>query len=527
MAAAKKTPAKKTPAKKSTAKKTPAKKSTAKKGATKRGAATKSPAKKSTAKKGAAATSPGAAAGTRTPRRDTALGHRDAAERFEAFADLAVARARGDMVPLPRQLNGHDRRVHVRQTIREDHRARIADGVEEARAKFDKLADSMYSFFRGTALLFYRDLAGEDAWMPTVLCLGDVHPENFGVMPSADNVPFFGVNDFDEAFYAPFTWDVKRGTVGFVIAAQVEGGLSAKRQRKVASAFVEGYVEGISRFARDGDETRHQLRIDNAPPIVKDLLDGSLTRRSTWLATKYHDEYGRGFRASKKLVPQSSRVPEFQEVLDAMVRDRSTAVPDRAGEMRVKDVAARVGQGTASLGLTRYYVLVEGPSREGGDDIVIELKQTRRSALAGLVPPSDFGVDGTGERVTEAHRVQLVNGDVFFGHVEFEGMSFMTRERSPYKNEIDLDELSFGDWKAYARLCGQTLAHAHALSDDVGERDVDIEPLVLDAIGNPELFRADMLGFALEAADRVRADHEHFRADHALGAFTSVDHVFR
>jgi hypothetical protein len=36
-----------------------------------------------------------------------------------------------------------------------------------------------------------------------------------GIMPNADGVPFFGLNDFDEAAYAPFSWDVKRGAVGF------------------------------------------------------------------------------------------------------------------------------------------------------------------------------------------------------------------------------------------------------------------------------------------------------------------------
>ena len=462
-----------------------------------------------------------------SPRRDTALGARDAASRFDAFEELARARARGEMVPLPRTLGGHDRRIHVRQTIREDHRARIDDGSEGARAKFDKLAGSRYSFFRGTALLFYRDMAGEDAWMPTVLCLGDVHPENFGVMPSADNVPFFGVNDFDEAFYAPFTWDLKRGAVGFAVAAEVEGGHGPKRRRKIVTAFVEGYVEGMTRFARDGDETRHQLRVDNAPPLITALLEDSLEQRSRWLATKYHDESGQGFRASRKLVPRPRRREEFQELMQRMVDASSIDVPARAGRMRVKDVAERVGQGTASLGLTRYYVLIEGPAEDGSDDLVLELKQARRSALAGLAPPNDFGVDGTGERITEAARVQLVNGDAFFGHVEFEGMSFMTRERSPYKNEIDLDELTKQEWVDYARLCGQTLAHAHALSDDVGERDVDIEPLVLDAIGVPELFVADVLAFATEAADRVRDDHDHFCADHALGAFATVDRVFR
>jgi uncharacterized protein (DUF2252 family) len=448
------------------------------------------------------------------------------AARFDAFEALAQARAGGEMVALPRALTGHDRRVHVRQTVREDHQSRIVAGSEDARDKFDKLADSLYSFFRGTGLLFYRDMAGEDAWMPTVLCLGDVHPENFGVMPSADNVPFFGVNDFDEAYYAPFTWDVKRGAVGFIIAAEEEGGHGPKRQVKIARAFVGGYLDGMTRFARDGDETRHQLRLDNAPKIIRDLLEDSLEQRGQWLAKKYHDEYGRGFKASKKLVPQPRRVEEFQKVIDRMVKKNAMQVPDRAGDMRVKDVAVRIGQGTASLGLVRYYVMIEGPRRDATDDVILELKQARRSSLAGLTPPSDFGVDGTGDRITDAAQVQLVHGDVFFGHVEFEEMSFMTRERSPYKNEIDLAELDKAEWTDYAALCGQSLAHAHALSDDAGEREVDIEPLVLEAAGTRDLFVDDVLGFALEAAERVRRDHAWFRADHALGAFTQVDQVF-
>lgn len=334
---------------------------------------------------------------SRTPSKDRATTS-EAASRFEAFEQVAQARARGEMVPLPRALTGHDRRVHVRQTLREDHQHRIATGSEEARDKFDKL--------------------------------------------------------------------------------------------------------------------------------IRDLLDDSLECRSEWLTKKYHDEYARGFKTSKKLVPQPRRVEEFQAVMDQVVKRAGIDVPARAGEMRVKYVAIRNGQGTASLGLVRYYVMIEGPTEGATDDVIIELKQARRSALAGLTPPSDFGVDGAGDRITDAARVQLVNGDAFFGHVDFEDMSFMTRERSPYKNEIELADLSKSEWRDYAGLCGQTLAHAHALSDDAGERTVDIEPLILQAAGPVDLFVDDILGFAVEAADRLRRDHAYFRADHRLGAFTRVDRAF-
>lgn len=451
---------------------------------------------------------------------------RPTVSRVEAFRELAQARARGEMVFLPRYLTGQDRRRHVRQTIREDHETRIAQGSQQAEEKFAKLEGSTFSFFRGTALLFYRDLAGEDAGMPTVLTLGDVHPENFGVMPSADDVPIFGVNDFDEAYYAPFTWDLKRGAVGFLIAAEEEGGQDDDEQREIAEAFLRGYVEAMQDAAA-GAEHHEQLRQDNAPKIIRKLIESALEDRSDWLARKYHDEYRRGFRADDEHVPVSHRVEEFQKVLDAYVEQCEIDVPERADRMRVKDVCERLGQGTASLGLPRYYLMVEGPNRDGSDDLILELKQARRSALSGLVPPSDFEVDELAERISHAQGVHLVRGDRFYGSAELDGLSFGVRERSPYRDDIDLDDLSTKQWKKYATVCGRSLAMSHSRSDEAGLIDHDVEPDVVAAIGPVDLFVDDMLSSALEAADRVRSDHELFRTDHALGAFGYLDHVFR
>ncbi len=455
-------------------------------------------------------------------------GRRRVGARVEAFRRLAEARARGEMVLLPRMLGGNDRRTHVRETVREDHETRIASGDVEAVEKFDKLARSVFHFFRGTNLLFYRDVLGEDARMPTVLGLGDVHPGNFGVMPSSDDVPVFGVNDFDDAFYAPFTWDLKRGVVGFMLAAAEKSGLGRKKQRTIAERFVRGYIEGIAAYATDSTEQDEQLRLDNAPPMIADLIGRALRHsRSEWLAATLLDEYGTGFRADDELVPVSSRRAEFQALVDRYVRENEVSVPARAGAMRVKDVAERKGAGTASLGLTRYFVLIEGPLADGTDDLVLELKRARRSALVGLVPPSEFEVDGQGDRIRHAQRVHLVNGDVFYGSVDLDGHSFMVRERAPYRDDISLGSLSPGGWKEYAAICGRVLAHTHAMSDENGLIDYDVEPAIMDAIGGHDLFVDDLVRFAEEAVARVRCDHDHFVADHALGAFRRVDVVYR
>lgn len=449
------------------------------------------------------------------------------ASRVEAFTRLAEAAGSGEFVMRPRGLAGHDRRMHVRQCLREDHVTRIAEQSDDAKIKFDKLADSVFSFFRGTALLFYRDMAGDDAWMPTVLTLGDVHPENFGIMPNVNNVPIFSVNDFDEAYYAPFTWDLKRGAVGFMIGAEEEGGHGQKTQRKIARHFIQGYIDNMQRLAREGTEQDEEMRIDNAPKLIAELIEDALEERADWLESGYLNEQKTGFQSNEDLVPISHRREEFQAITDRLVRENHIEIPTRAGNMRVKDVALRRGQGTGSLGLNRFYILVEGPNQDGSDDLIIEYKQARRSALSGLVPPSAYEKDTLAERIVHAQAVQLVRGDIFYAHINFNGTSYLSRERAPFRDDMDLDDLSKSEWKEYAYICGGVLAGVHALSDEAGDIDYDVEPAIVSAMGSSKLFLKDMLDFAGEAADRVRSDHKMFRQDHKLGAFEQLDIVHR
>jgi uncharacterized protein (DUF2252 family) len=165
-------------------------------------------------------------------------------DRSEAYKAYAEGRANGEIILPPLFLSKHERRLHVRRTLREDHQRRIHNRPEGAQVKFDKLAESAFSFFRGTALLYYRDYAGTDAHLPLVITIGDVHPENFDVMPNEDGAPIFGVNDFDEAWVAPFSYDVKRGAVGSYIAAKQKG-LKKKHRRQVIGSFVNGYLKAL------------------------------------------------------------------------------------------------------------------------------------------------------------------------------------------------------------------------------------------------------------------------------------------
>jgi uncharacterized protein (DUF2252 family) len=83
------------------------------------------------------------------------------------------------------------------------------------RRKFRKMAASPFAFYRGSAPLFYRDVARlEDPWAgertSRVWIQGDLHAENFGTYMDSAGILVFDVNDFDEAFLGHFTWDVRR-----------------------------------------------------------------------------------------------------------------------------------------------------------------------------------------------------------------------------------------------------------------------------------------------------------------------------
>ena len=452
---------------------------------------------------------------------------RKASGKVEAFRELSRRIADGDQVVPPILLTGQARREHVRSTLREDHAQRIEQRNQAASDKFDELAGDIFKFFRGTALLFYRDMVGEDAHMPSVMALGDVHPENFGVMPDENGAPIFGVNDFDETIYAPFTFDLKRGAVGFWIAAREEGGLKRKKRRKIVKKFVTGYLDAMEAYAEHATEKNDGYRMDNSPAVIQRLFEEAWEERQEWLWDDYLKASGKGFRASDELQPMSSEIEKFQKAIDDLAKANKIDAPHRAGELKVKDVCMRHGQGTASLGLPRYYVLIEGPSKDATDDLIIEFKRARQSALEGIVPESEFHAGAKADRIAHGQAVQLAHGDIFYGAVEIDGESFMSRERAPFRDDIDLDELSFGTWKEYAKTCGAALAQAHALSDDLGKIDYDVEPSIIAAASPRDLFVADIVRFTEEAAKRLEIDHDFFREDHALSAFDKIDRVYR
>jgi uncharacterized protein (DUF2252 family) len=446
-------------------------------------------------------------------------------DRKKAFFNHAQDRANGHEIFPPYLLPKEERRQYIRKTLREDHQYRIHNKPEGAQAKFEKLARSPFTFFRGSALLFYRDHCGSDGHLPKVFTIGDVHPENFGVMPNKNGAPFFGVNDFDEAYIAPFSYDVKRGVLGFYLVS-LEAGRKKKHCKKAAKSFVKGYLKGLKEFARDDREKWHEYRIDNSPKMIKKLLKESQTSREKWLA-EIVDLKNCSFIPGEEIVPMSNEKEAFQKVIDKYLQDNEGLVDSNRENkdfFRVLDVAVKKGSGTASLGMDRFFILIDGNnSDDPGTCVILELKETRESALTGLVPGEKKKTGKTeSKKIVQAHEVHLAAGDPYYGQATYDGRDFLVRERSPYKDEIDVDDLNKKEMNEYAEICGKTLAQTHARSDeDTGIMKGNAEEQILSSIVE-RLFIRDMVAFAKVSCRRLLKDYELFKKDYNLGAFNFV-----
>ena len=114
--------------------------------------------------------------------------------------------------------------------------------------KFRKMARDPFSFYRGSACVFYADVSQlEDRFANertgAVWIQGDLHAENYGTYMSADGVLVFDVNDFDEAYLGRFTWDLQRMAASLSLLGFAKA-LSDQTVREAIETYASTIPEG-------------------------------------------------------------------------------------------------------------------------------------------------------------------------------------------------------------------------------------------------------------------------------------------
>ncbi|HEY1738176.1 MAG TPA: DUF2252 domain-containing protein, partial [Acidimicrobiia bacterium] len=391
--------------------------------------------------------------------------------------------------------------------------------------RHERMLESPFAFYRGAAAVMAGDLATTPASGIRVQACGDAHLANFGGFESPERTLVFDINDFDETIPGPWEWDVKRLAASFVIAAQGRGFDDAVATTAVADTM-RTYRETMRDFAG-----RRNLEVWYAKLDVQDALARWRTEVGTRsakqidrLAAKARTKNSlRAFRKLTERVDGEIRIvndPPLVVRLDDLLGESEagdltaqmsdliasycdTMQADRRVLLdgyRFVDIARKV-VGVGSVGTRCWIVLLLG--RGDTDPLFLQVKEAEASVLEPFAGASECA--NHGERVVEGQRLMQAASDIFLGWQRAAAgdgggdRDYYVRQLWDGKVSADLQTLTPAQLCTYGRMCGWTLARAHARSGD--------RIAIASYLGSGDTFDRAITAFALRYAEQNAADY--------------------
>jgi len=385
----------------------------------------------------------------------------------------------------------------------------------------ERMSASPFTFYRGTAALMAADLARDAGTGIHVASCGDAHVANFGYYASPQRTLVFDLNDFDEAAWAPWEWDVKRLVTSIVIAGQATGRDDAV-VRDAALATVRTYARSIAAYVQRSPVERYYEHFDAAGAlamvdrqgrkVVKSAIRGAQRRTGERAARKLTEADADGrlrfIEAPPTMTHADARVQEgVQRAVDEYLQTVNIDIRVLLQNYVASDTVRRV-VGVGSVG-TRCYVTV---LQDGdGNALLLQTKEAGRSVLiehGGRVQPpavaAHIAAHGEGGRVVALQRVLQGVSDPFLGHMKAGPVHYYVRQFRDMKGGIDAETLDDAPFALYARACATTLARAHSQSPNAA--------VVAGYLGDGRSAGEAIVAWSYAYADLSRADYDAFVA---------------
>ncbi|MFG1660499.1 DUF2252 domain-containing protein [Micromonospora chersina] len=419
------------------------------------------------------------------------------------------------------------RSAFIVDVLTEEFGASMAIDPAAFRRKFRKMAASPFAFYRGSASLFYADQRGDfasdrflDERTSRVWIHGDLHAENFGTYMNASGQLVFNVNDFDEAYVGPFSWDLKRFAASVALLGYAKA-LSDRVIGELVAGFARSYLAELRAIAAGGDDAIGSITLDNADGVLRRVLQQArLNTRVDLLATQTTiDNYERRFSLGDGVYEIDAATREqvcaaFQDYLGTLPAGSARLRPVSAN---IKDVVLRKGVGIGSAGLPSYNLLLEGHTQALENDVVIYMKQAQVPAVARHI--DDERVRSyfrhQGHRTAESQRALQAHADPWLGFTELDGAGQLVAEVSPYAADLDWADVNEPEELAGVLTdLGRAVARMHSVADDESSHDlVDYsteEAIVAVVDADAEGFVDYLIDFAHTYGIRAREDHQLF-----------------
>jgi uncharacterized protein (DUF2252 family) len=459
------------------------------------------------------------------PKRSTSRSDGKAKSRYPSVEER-MARGRAARERVPRSSHAKFKPAHDRSDpialLQEQGATRVPELLP---IRYGRMLVSPFTFFRGAALIMADDLAASAHTDINAQLCGDAHLSNFGAFASAERRLVFDINDFDETLPGPWEWDVKRLAASFAVAGR-DNGFTKPQRTTVVTDAIRQYRESMNEFAgmRNLDVWYSRMEMEDFIQRYGSLVDPKTVKRAEANVAKARTRDNLG--AYSKLTRQVDGearfdssppllVPIAELLPDEAIRDdfvsrisqliatyRRTLQADRRSlleQFEFVDLARKV-VGVGSVGTRAWVVLMLG--RDGQDPLFLQVKEANRSVLEQHTAKSSY--QNQGERVVSGQRLIQESSDIFLGWLRAEGIDFQSRDfyvrqLRDWKMSAAIETMNAQTMSIYGRMCGWTLARAHARSGD--------RVAIAAYLGKSDAFERAIATFSERYADQTEKDH--------------------
>ncbi len=258
--------------------------------------------------------------------------------------------------------------------------------------------------------------------------------------------------------------------------------VKASADKQLAKARTRDSMQALGKLTEVVDG---EVRFISDPPLivpVGELLPGT---EGALLTDRMHDlirTYGRSLQSDRRHL---------------------------LSQFRFVTIARKV-VGVGSVGTRAWVVLMAGS--DGEDPLLLQAKEAQESVLARFVGGSEYS--NQGERVVAGQRLMQASSDIFLGWEHVTGVDgvprdFYIRQLRDWKGSVDTDVMVPQSMAIYGRICGWTLARAHARSGD--------RMAIAAYLGSSNVFDKAIAAFAEIYADQNERDYDALKQAAAQG----------
>ncbi len=382
--------------------------------------------------------------------------------------------------------------------------------------RYGRMLVSPFTFYRGTAALFARDVGESFVTKVRVQTCGDAHLLNFGAFATPERNIVFDLNDFDETIPGPWEWDVKRLAASFVLAGR-NNGVKPRHAEQAAEAVARGYRLKMLEYSKmsildiwydrfDWSAVTQNTSDPHLQKRIRDKTEKAIKRTiKSYYFPKMVEERDGGYHI-KDSPPavyhlKGAEADTFREqTLKAFELYKQSLQDDRQrlfDRYKLADVAIKV-VGIGSVGTTCAVALMLAPDAE---PLMLQLKEARHSVLEPYAGHSEF--ENHGQRVVAGQRIIQSASDIFLGWTKFDdGKHYYIRQLRDTKVKLEPDLWDGPRLVESAEVMGAVLARAHARSGDAA--------VLSGYMGEETTFDEAIGRFSVLYADQAEKDYEIF-----------------